>query len=392
MDIYLDHAATTPMIPEALDALTTQIKEFGNASSLHTAGRAVRKKVEEAREQIALIANCAPGEIIFTGSGTEANNLAIKGFYWKAVQADLLKNVVVVAAFEHHATLEPVEWLEEHEGAIVIHVPVLARGLIDLDALAEIIKAEREHIALICVMHSNNEIGTIQPIAEVVALARDIPVHTDAVQSFGKVPFDFATLGATSATISAHKIGGPLGVAALILKRGIDITPVLHGGGQERDIRSGTLNAPSIVAFAVAAQWAADHMEENFSKVSGLRSLLAKRVLEAVPDSRVNGSALTMLPGILNITFPGTESDSLLLMLDNAGIASSTGSACSAGVQRPSHVLLAMGLEEHDVRASLRFSLGTSTTEAEINLVGEVIAGVVAQVRAAHKSQKGARS
>jgi cysteine desulfurase len=392
MDIYLDHAATTPMIPEALDALTTQIKEFGNASSLHTAGRAVRKKVEEAREQIALIANCAPGEIIFTGSGTEANNLAIKGFYWKAVQADLLKNVVVVAAFEHHATLEPVEWLEEHEGAIVIHVPVLARGLIDLDALAEIIKAEREHIALICVMHSNNEIGTIQPIAEVVALARDIPVHTDAVQSFGKVPFDFAALGATSATISAHKIGGPLGVAALILKRGIDITPVLHGGGQERDIRSGTLNAPSIVAFAVAAQWAADHMEENFSKVSGLRSLLAKRVLEAVPDSRVNGSALTMLPGILNITFPGTESDSLLLMLDNAGIASSTGSACSAGVQRPSHVLLAMGLEEHDVRASLRFSLGTSTTEAEINLVGEVIAGVVAQVRAAHKSQKGARS
>jgi cysteine desulfurase len=392
MDIYLDHAATTPMIPEALDALTTQIKEFGNASSLHTAGRAVRKKVEEAREQIALIANCAPGEIIFTGSGTEANNLAIKGFYWKAVQADLLKNVVVVAAFEHHATLEPVEWLEEHEGAIVIHVPVLARGLIDLDALAEIIKAEREHIALICVMHSNNEIGTIQPIAEVVALARDIPVHTDAVQSFGKVPFDFAALGATSATISAHKIGGPLGVAALILKRGIDITPVLHGGGQERDIRSGTLNAPSIVAFAVAAQWAADHMEENFSKVSGLRSLLAKRVLEAVPDSRVNGSALTMLPGILNITFPGTESDSLLLMLDIAGIASSTGSACSAGVQRPSHVLLAMGLEERDVRASLRFSLGTSTTEAEINLVGEVIAGVVAQVRAAHQSQKGARA
>ena len=392
MDIYLDHAATTPMIPQALDALTTQIKEFGNASSLHTAGRAVRKKVEEAREQIALIANCAPGEIIFTGSGTEANNLAIKGFYWKAVQADLLKNVVVVAAFEHHATLEPVEWLEAHEGAIVIHVPVLARGLIDLDALAEIIKAEREHIALICIMHSNNEIGTIQPIAEVVALAGDIPVHSDAVQSFGKVPFDFAALGATSATISAHKIGGPLGVAALILKRGIDITPVLHGGGQERDIRSGTLNAPSIVAFAVAARWAADHMEENFSKVSGLRSLLAKRVLEAVPDSRVNGSALTMLPGILNITFPGTESDSLLLMLDNAGIASSTGSACSAGVQRPSHVLLAMGLEEHDVRASLRFSLGTSTTEAEINLVGEVIAGVVAQVRAAHKSQKGARS
>jgi cysteine desulfurase len=391
MDIYLDHAATTPMIPEALDALTTQIQEFGNASSLHAAGRAVRKKVEEARESIATIAGCAPSEIIFTGSGTEANNLAIKGFYWKAVQEDLLRNVVVVAAFEHHASLEPIEWLEEHEGAIMIHIPILAHGLVDLDALAEIIKAEREHIALICVMHSNNEIGTIQPIAEVVALAGDIPVHTDAVQSFGKVPFDFAALGATSATISAHKIGGPLGVAALILQRGVDITPVLHGGGQERDIRSGTLNAPSIVAFAAAAKWAAAHREENYAKVSGMRSLLAKYVLDAVPDARVNGSSLEMLPGILNITFPGTESDSLLLMLDNAGIASSTGSACSAGVQRPSHVLLALGLEERDVRASLRFSLGTSTTEAEIKRVGEVIAGVVAQVRAAAKPDKGAR-
>jgi len=388
MDIYLDHAATTPMIPEALAALTEQIKEFGNASSLHAAGRAVRKKVEEARETIAGIVGCQPGEIIFTGSGTEANNLAIKGFYWKAVQEDLLRNVIVVAAFEHHATLEPVEWLEEHEGAIVIHVPISAHGLIDLDALAEIIKAERDHIALICVMHSNNEIGTIQPIHEVVALAGTIPVHTDAVQSFGKVPFNFAEFGATSATISAHKIGGPLGVAALILKRGIDITPVLHGGGQERDLRSGTLNSPSIVAFAVAAKWAAEHREENYSRISGLRSLLAKRVLEAVPDSRVNGSALEMLPGILNITFPGTESDSLLLMLDNAGIATSTGSACSAGVQRPSHVLLAMGLEEREVRASLRFSLGTSTTEAEVNQVGEVIAGVVAQVRAAYKGAR----
>ena len=386
MDIYLDHAATTPMIPEALDALTNQIKEFGNASSLHSAGRAVRKKVEESRETIASLVGCQPGEIIFTGSGTEANNLAIKGFYWKAVQEDLLKNVIVVAAFEHHATLEPVEWLEEHEGAILIHVPISAHGLIDLDALAEIIKAEREHIALICVMHSNNEIGTIQPIAEVVALAGNIPVHTDAVQSFGKVPFDFAALGATSATISAHKIGGPLGVAALILKRGIDITPVLHGGGQERDLRSGTLNSPSIVAFAVAAKWSCGHREENYSRISGLRSLLAKKVLEAVPDSRVNGSSLEMLPGILNITFPGTESDSLLLMLDNAGIATSTGSACSAGVQRPSHVLLAMGLEEREVRASLRFSLGTSTTQTEIEKVGEVIAGVVAQVRAAYKA------
>ena len=270
------------MLPEALEALTKQINEFGNASSLHTAGRAVRKKVEEAREQIASIIDCAPSEVIFTGSGTEANNLAIKGFYWKAVEEDLSRNVIVVAAFEHPATLEPIKWLEEHEGAIVIFVPILSHGLIDLDALAEIIKAERGHIALICVMHSNNEIGTIQPISEVVALAGDVPVHTDAVQSFGKVPFDFSALGATSATISAHKIGGPLGVAALILKRGIDITPVLHGGGQERDIRSGTLNAPAIVAFAVAAQWASDHRAENMQSAPAQHDgyFLAPKVIE----------------------------------------------------------------------------------------------------------------
>lgn len=372
------------MIPEAIAALSEQISQYGNASSLHATGRAVRKKVEEARESIATCIGSDASEVIFTGSGTEANNLAIKGFYWKAVEEDLQRNVIVVAAFEHHAILEPIEWLEEHEGATVIYIPVAAHGIIELDALAEIIKTERDYIALICVMHSNNEIGTVQPVAEVVKLAGDIPVHTDAVQSFGKVPINFAALGVTSATISAHKIGGPLGVAALVLKRGVDITPVLHGGGQERDIRSGTINAPSIVAFAVAAQRAIANRDLNYSRISGMRSLLAKKIIDAVPDARINGSNLEMLPGILNMTFPGTESDSLLLMLDNAGISTSTGSACSAGVQRPSHVLLALGLSEKDVRGSLRFSLGITTSEEEINSVGEVIADVVAKVRSAN--------
>ncbi len=372
------------MIPEAIAALSEQISQYGNASSLHATGRAVRKKVEEARESIATCIGSDASEVIFTGSGTEANNLAIKGFYWKAVEEDLQRNVIVVAAFEHHAILEPIEWLEEHEGATVIYIPVAAHGIIELDALAEIIKTERDYIALICVMHSNNEIGTVQPVAEVVKLAGDIPVHTDAVQSFGKVPINFAALGVTSATISAHKIGGPLGVAALVLKRGVDITPVLHGGGQERDIRSGTINAPSIVAFAVAAKRAVANRELNYSRISGMRSLLAKKIIDAVPDARINGSNLEMLPGILNMTFPGTESDSLLLMLDNAGISTSTGSACSAGVQRPSHVLLALGMSEKDVRGSLRFSLGITTSEEEINSVGEVIADVVAKVRSAY--------
>jgi cysteine desulfurase len=383
VSIYLDHAATTPMSPVAMQALTAAMAKTGNASSLHTQGRSVRKDVEEARESIALASGARPNEIIFTGSGTEANNLAVKGFYWSAIAQDPQRNVIVIAAFEHHAILEPVEWLEKHEGAVVIYIPITPSGVVDLDALAQIIKDESGKIALISVMHSNNELGTVQPISEVVGLAGDIPVHVDAVQSFGKVGFNFEELGATSATISAHKVGGPLGVAALILRRGLDITPILHGGGQERDIRSGTLNAPAIVAFAAAAQEMVAKRDENYKKVSALRALLKGKIAAAISDAQFNGDAPQMLPGILNVTFPGTESDSLLLLLDAEGICSSTGSACSAGVQRPSHVLMAIGLSEDLARSSLRFSLGLSNTEAEINEVGEKIAGVVARAQAA---------
>jgi cysteine desulfurase len=371
------------MLPEAIEALNQQMSNFGNASSLHATGRAARKKVEEARESIARSVGCAPSEVVFTGSGTESNNLAIKGFYWSAVSQDPDRNVIVVSAFEHHATLEPVEWLEEHEGAIVRHIPISPEGIIDLDALTTIIELEREHIAVICVMHSNNEIGTIQPIKEVVALAGTIPVHCDAVQSFGKVAFDFDELGLYSATISAHKLGGPLGIAALILRHGIDITPILHGGGQERDIRSGTLNAPAIVAFGIAAQLSIEEREENYHVISRLRALLATLVTEVVPDAVINGNSAYMLPGILSVTFPGTEGDSLLVMLDNEGISTSTGSACSAGVQRTSHVLLALGLSEAVARGTLRFSLGRTTTESEVIRVGEVIADIVKRARAA---------
>ncbi len=371
------------MSPLAMQALTAAMAKTGNASSLHTQGRSVRKDVEEARESIALASGARPNEMIFTGSGTEANNLAVKGFYWSAIAQDPQRNVIVIAAFEHHAILEPVEWLEKHEGAVVIYIPITPSGVVDLDALAQIIKDESGKIALISVMHSNNELGTVQPISEVVGLAGDIPVHVDAVQSFGKVGFNFEELGVTSATISAHKVGGPLGVAALILRRGLDITPILHGGGQERDIRSGTLNAPAIVAFAAAAQEMVAKRDENYKKVSALRALLKGKIAAAISDAQFNGDAPQMLPGILNVTFPGTESDSLLLLLDAEGICSSTGSACSAGVQRPSHVLMAIGLSEDLARSSLRFSLGLSNTEAEINEVGEKIAGVVARAQAA---------
>ncbi len=377
MAIYLDHAATTPMLPAAIDAYSRQMTEVGNASSLHAQGRAVRKAVEESRELIAKAAGCDATEIIFVASGTEANNLAIKGFFW----ANLSKKTIVVSTIEHHAVLDPVEWLEKHDGAKIIYAPVMPDGIVDLDALRLIVDENREDIALIAVMHSNNEVGTLQPISEVVAIAGDIPVHSDAVQSFGKVVFDFAGLGLTSATISAHKLGGPLGVGALILKRGLDITPLLHGGGQERDIRSSTVNAPGIVSFATAVDQSLMNLRENFFRVENLADQLRLGIQKAVPESIINGRTGNNLPGIVNVTFPGTKNETLLVLLDMAGISASQGSACSAGVQRPSHVLLAMGISETSADATIRFSLGSTTTDDEITTVCDLIAAIAEKAR-----------
>ncbi len=373
MAIYLDHAATTPMLPAAIDAYARQMAQTGNASSLHAQGRAVRKAVEESRELIAKAAGCDASEIIFTASGTEANNLAIKGFFW----SNPSKKTIVVSAIEHHAVIDPVEWLKEHESAKVIFAPVDNLGVLDITALEKIVSEHRDDIAVIAIMHSNNEVGTIQPIADVVKIAGDIPVHTDAVQSFGKIVFDFKALGVTSATISAHKLGGPLGVAALILKRGLDITPLLHGGGQERDIRSSTVNAPGIVSFATAVDQALSNLRDNYSKMSSLQFQLREDILREVPDARINGWAQEILPNILNVTFPGTKNESLLVLLDMAGISASQGSACSAGVQRPSHVLLAMGLSEKEADSTVRFSLGHTSTQEDIDALCGVIADVV---------------
>jgi cysteine desulfurase len=379
--IYLDHAATTPMVQPAIDVLTAQILKTGNASSLHSTGRSVRKELEEAREGIAKAAGCAAIDVIFTGSGTEANNLAIKGLYWLGAKAG--KKVIITSVFEHHAVMDPIKWLQDHEGATVIEIAVNKSGVIDLKALQQAVDAHRGQICFISIMHSNNEIGTVQPIDQVVKIAGDIPVHTDAVQSFGKVDFNFNQLGLTAATISAHKVGGPLGVAALILKKGVNIEPVLHGGGQERDIRSGTFNAPGIIAFAAAASNAMAQMKVRDVKIRQLKSLLITKVLTAVPDAWVNGQVENSLPGVANITFPGTDSEGLLLLLDMAGIACSTGSACSAGVHRPSHVLLAIGLTEDETTSSLRFSLGDSNTQDEIEKLALVIASVVEKSKSA---------
>ena len=381
MSIYFDHAATTPMVDAALNALNTQLKKLGNASSLHSAGRAVRKDLEAAREEIAQGINCAPSEVIFTATGTEANNLAVKGLYWKGVKEN--KRVIITSTFEHHAVMDPIVWLVEHEGAQVVGVNVDSKGFINLDELKQAVSEHEGKIALISIMHANNEVGSIQDIAQVVAIAGQVPVHADCVQSFGKVELSFKKLGLTAATISAHKIGGPLGVAALILKKGLDIEPVLHGGGQERDLRSGTFNAPSIVSFAAAASDAQINRKARELMIRNLKQELIQTIKKNVPEIRVNGDLEKSLPGIISITFPKTDSEGLLLLLDAEGIACSTGSACSAGVQRPSHVLMAMGLSEDETTSTLRFSLSHLNTINEIARLGSVIASVVARSKAA---------
>ena len=377
MTIYLDHAATAPINDAAIDALNTQMRKLGNPSSTHNSGRSVRKDVEDARHKLAQLLGANPSEIIFTGSGTEADNLAIKGFFWQFPE----RNVIVTSAFEHHAILDPIEWLVAHEGAEEIRLPITKFGTIDLEFLAKVVKERGAEIALISVMHSNNEIGSLQPISEVVRIAGEIPVHTDAVQSFSKVEFNFAELGVSAASISAHKVGGPHGIAALILKHGLDLTPILHGGGQEREIRSGTLNAPAIVAFTAAAEYAIANRDHNFKKVRELRDYFISELRQTLPDVVINSALDPALPGIVNASFPGTESDALLLLLDGEGVSASAGSACNAGVPRPSHVLLALGLSESQAYSSLRLSIGISNTKKEIDQVITVMPSVVERAR-----------
>jgi len=386
--VYFDNAATSPINEVALQALLEQARATGNPSSLHSYGREARRNVEEARERIAALVECEPSEVIFTGSGTEANNLAIKGIYWHRLSENKKRKVIITSTFEHHAILDPIRWLAESEGAEIIEVPVDSSGYLKLDYLETALENRGTEVSLISVMHSNNEVGTIQPITEIVRLAKkyDIPVHSDAIQSFGKIPLSYAELGLSALTISAHKLGGPIGVGALILKKGFDITPLLHGGGQERDIRSGTINAPAIVAFSLAAQAAHRNREKNSIYVSALRESLLDTIKNDIPDAVLNGGPGERLPGILNVRFPNTESDSLLLLFDSEGIACSTGSACTAGVQQASHVLMAMGLSEAEARSSLRFSLSPENSKGDIDYFHTCLKRVIERARAAYRS------
>jgi cysteine desulfurase len=386
--VYLDHAATTPMLPEAAAAMTEQLTRLGNPSSLHASGRAARRVVEESRETIARAINARPGEVVFTSGGTEADNLAVKGLYWARREADPRRIRILSTSVEHHAVLDSLHWLEE-QGAEVELLPVNRCGRLDVDVLREAVERDPGSVALVSVMWANNEVGTIQPIADVVEIAHrhGIPVHTDAVQAVGQVEVDFAASGVDALTLTAHKLGGPFGAGALVVRREITLSPLLHGGGQERDVRSGTLDAPAIRGFATAVELSVKRQPEHATRVAALRDDLLRRVSEQVPDAVLNGdrncSLDHRLPGNAHIQFPGCEGDSLLMLLDARGIECSTGSACSAGVPQPSHVLLAMGADEVAARSALRFSLGHTTGPADIDALVEAIGPAVERARAA---------
>jgi cysteine desulfurase len=382
---YLDHAATTPMLPEALDAYAATARELGNASSLHAPGRHARRRVEESRERIAAVLGARPSEVIFTSGGTESDNLAVKGIFWARRAAEPGRTRVIASAVEHHAVLDSVEWLARREGAQVTWLPVDSVGRVPVEALREALDRYGDEVALATAMWANNEVGTVQPVvglAEVCA-GHGVPLHTDAVQAVSQVPVDFAGSGAAALTVTGHKLGGPIGVGALLLGRDIECTPLLHGGGQERDVRSGTLDVPGIVAFATAVETAVKGRAEYAARIGEIRDALIAGVCQVVPDAVLNGDPLDRLPGNAHFSFPGCEGDALLLLLDAQGIACSTGSACSAGVAQPSHVLLAMGADDDRARSSLRFTLGHTSTLADVDALIAALPAAVERARRA---------
>ena len=385
--VYLDHAATTPMLPVAVEAMTRQLSGVGNASSLHASGRGARRVVEESREAIAGMIGARPGDVVFTSGGTESDNLAIKGIFWSRRAEDPRRTRILSTAIEHHAVLDPLHWLAETDGAEVELLPVSGQGVLDVEALRESVSRDPASVALISVMWANNEVGSLQPLDQVVALAGEhgIPVHTDAVQALGQVPVDFAASGVDALTFTGHKVGGPYGVGALVVRRDLAVSALVHGGGQERDIRSGTLDVPAIAGLAAAVEASVKAQNDHALRISELRDDLVRRVIEVVPDAHLHGapSGPGRLPGNAHLGFPDCEGDSLLMLLDARGIECSTGSACSAGVPQPSHVLLAMGRDDDQARHSLRFTLGHTTTPADIDALVEAIGPVVERARAA---------
>lgn len=379
MVAYLDHAASTPVRPEAAKAFTDALTHVGNPSSVHRHGQAARALVEDAREYLATVLGCDPIEVIFTSGGTESINLALVGLFRSAVEKDSKRNRIVVPEAEHHATLDTVLWLQEHEGAVLEWVPVDELGRINLTEFEETLERAGKSVALATMLWANNEVGTIQPVEKVAALAaaHRIPLHIDAVSAFGHIPFNFAQLrtesgadgnaGLVALSISGHKFGSVPGVGALVVSRAAQLEPLIHGGGQQRGLRSGTLDAPAISSMAIAALLTDKAFSQETQRLAALRDATIQKVQELIPDAVLSGDRDNRLDNNVNFTFPGCQSDSLLFLLDAMGVSVSTGSACQAGVAQPSHVLLAMGHDERGASSALRITLGHTTTQEELD-------------------------
>jgi cysteine desulfurase len=388
--VYLDHAATTPMLPAALAATMEQLAVVGNPSSLHRTGRAARRVVEESRERIARAIGAGPSEVVFTSGGTEADNLAVKGCYRARRGADDARVRLLVSAIEHHAVLDSVEYLVEREGAQVTWLKPTADGFVEPETVRAAIESDPASVALVSVMWANNEVGTIQDIAGIAAVAHEhgIPVHTDAVQAAGHVPVDFAASGVDVMSITAHKLGGPIGVGALVARRDAPLVPLTHGGGQVRQLRSGTLDAPAIVGFAAALDECVATLAEESRRIAVLRDDLITRACHLEPSIRVGGwwepgDTTRRLPGNAHLIVPGCDGDSLLYLLDAAGVSCSTGSACQAGLPQPSHVLVAMGLPESDARGALRLTLGRTSTASDVDAFLDALPAAIERARRA---------
>ena len=380
---YLDHAATTPVRPEVAEVYAQELVGEGNPSSLHAAGREARRRLEEAREELAAALGAQPAEVLFTSGGTEADNLAVKG----AVYAHPAPRPrLLVSAVEHHAVLDAATWLGERGLADVALLPVTTQGVVDLDAARELLAAG-EAPALVSVMWANNETGVVQPVEEVVAIAGGAPVHSDAVQAVAQLPVDFAASGLAAMSVTGHKLGGPVGTGALLARRDLALAPVHHGGGQERGVRSGTLDVAGARALARAVTLAVADREAENARLAALRDRLVAGALAAVDGLHLTGEHAPRLPHVAHLTVDGADADSLLFGLDTAGIAASAGSACQAGVQEPSFVLVAMGHPHELARSALRFSLGRTTTEADVDAVLAVLPDVVARSRAANATR-----
>lgn len=390
MTTYLDHAATTPMTPAAREAMVEQLALTGNASSLHGPGRDARRVVEESRERIAAALGARPSEIVFTSGGTEADNLAITGSLRAARAADPLRSRVVVSGVEHHAVLDVVDHAVEHEGAQATFVAPAECGAVQPDAVRAAIEEDPASVGLVSVMWANNEVGTVQDVATMAAISHEhgLAFHTDAVQAAGHLAVDFAESGVDLMSISAHKFGGPLGIGALVAKRDARLVALSHGGGQERGVRSGTLDVPAIRGFAVALTEAVERREAEAARVGVLRDRFLAGTQALDLDIRITGcwtpgDVSNRLPGNAHITIPGCEGDSMLYLLDAAGVAVSTGSACQAGIPQPSHVVLAMGRSEEEARGSLRVSFGWTSTEADVDAVLAALPEAVERARRA---------